>query len=172
MDLARFIEQNRELLENAPLGLYSLVASQNSPRKVVPGVIFCLRRSASPAKREGVNPLHPYFLVYIQSDGEVRFNFVHPKQILETFRSVAADKPDADSRLGELFNQETRDGGDMSRYSQLLTKSMNTIKSAFDRRAKQGIQKNRSFVIPHGADRMDAATEYQLVTWLVVKERT
>ncbi|MBT9543805.1 MAG: hypothetical protein IV090_00300 [Candidatus Sericytochromatia bacterium] len=39
-----------------------------------------------------VNPLSPYFLVYIRDDGTVRYNFTHAKQILEIFRVLARAK--------------------------------------------------------------------------------
>jgi hypothetical protein len=41
---------------------------------------------------QSVNPLTPYFLVFIQADGTVRYNFTAPKQVLEIFRALCQGK--------------------------------------------------------------------------------
>jgi hypothetical protein len=80
MDLSNYVEANRARLQDAPYGLYGVVPSSTASAEhasVKPGVIYCLRNSSTrPAQGvETVNPLSPYFLVYIQADGVVRYNF-------------------------------------------------------------------------------------------------
>lgn len=99
-DLLNYLEANRRLLEDAPLGLYAVVPPDLAHPVIAPGVIFCLRqlsaaRSADSQDASGaetVNPLQPHFLVYVRDDGNVRFTFAQPKQILDIYRLLAADR--------------------------------------------------------------------------------
>ena len=87
-----------------------------------PGVIYCLRQQAAPAAKaaKAVNPLSPYFLVYIHADGAVRYNFAAPKQVLEIFRALCQGKSEPYADLCKLFDEQTRHGQAMSVYSCLL----------------------------------------------------
>ena len=115
MELARYIEANREKLQAAPLGLYAVVPPPADFPALQPGVIFCLKQRQDGAGSETVNPLQPYFLVYIRDDGQVRYNFTAPKQTLELFRLLCQGKTEPYSALCQLFNAETQHGADMSR---------------------------------------------------------
>ena len=53
---------------------------------IAPGVVFCLKQKGDAKSGESVNPLQPYYLVYVRDDGIVRFSFAQPKQILEIYR--------------------------------------------------------------------------------------
>ena len=44
LDLLRFLEANREALENAPPGLYAVVPPDPQIVKCQPGVLFCLHQ--------------------------------------------------------------------------------------------------------------------------------
>ena len=88
MELATYIEANREKLEETPFGLYAVVPPHAEYSTIKPGIIYCLKQRIDAAGNEAVNPLQPYFLIYIRDDGEVRYNFTAPKQILEIFRAV------------------------------------------------------------------------------------
>ena len=81
MELANYIEANRETLEEAPLGLYAVVPVREEHLWLRPGVIFCLRQAGDTEGGEAVNPLQPYYLVYIHETGDVRYGFAQPKQI-------------------------------------------------------------------------------------------
>jgi hypothetical protein len=67
IDLSNFMESNRRALEDAPLGLYAVVPPlPELPKVVTPGVIFCLRQKGESKDAEVINPLQPYFLVYVR----------------------------------------------------------------------------------------------------------
>jgi hypothetical protein len=134
MELARYIEANREKLEAAPLGLYAVVPPPADFPTLQPGVIFCLKQRQEGAGSETVNPLQPYFLVYIRDNGEVRYNFTAPKQILELFRLLCQGKTEAYAALCQLFNAETQHGADMSHYSDLLEKAVKAMAAQFGKK--------------------------------------
>ena len=99
-DLVNFLNVHKEALAAAPLGLYAVVPAPEANHRayqnktfselekstIQPGVIFCLRQKTEIEPSETVNPLQPFFLVYIRDDGTVRFNYTNSKQVLEIFR--------------------------------------------------------------------------------------
>ena len=103
LELLKYLEANRAALEAAPFGLYTCVPPHPDYTVIGPGVIFCFRlegqrggaTDAKPAPSESINPLHPYFLVYVLDDGNVRFGFAHPKQILDIYRILCSGKAEA-----------------------------------------------------------------------------
>jgi len=124
----------REKLEEAPYGLYAVVPPHAEYSAIKPGIIYCLKQRIDAAGNEAVNPLQPYFLIYIRSDGEVRYNFTAPKQVLEIFRAVCQGQNEPHAKLCKLFDEETAHGQDMSRYSVLLDKAVAAIAAQFGRK--------------------------------------
>jgi hypothetical protein len=106
IELATYIEASREKLEDAPFGLYALVPPHAEYSTIKSGVIYCLKQRIDAAGNEAVNPLQPYFLVYIRDDGEVRYNFIAPKQVLEIFRALCQGKAEHYGKRCELFDVE------------------------------------------------------------------
>jgi hypothetical protein len=66
-ELLGFIEANRERLEDAPLGLYAVVPPDTEHQSIQAGTIYCLKQRMPSAGAETVNPLQPYFLVYVRA---------------------------------------------------------------------------------------------------------
>ncbi len=168
IELSKYIESNRRLLQDAPLGLYAVVPPEHPSPVIAPGVIFCLRHPAEAESGEGINPLHPYFLVYVREDGAVRYTFAQPKQILELYRALCAGKSAPIDSLSTLFDQRTSNGNDLIRYNDLLRLAVQSIASTFRRRLTQGLQSDRSFVIPGKQEQPSATTDFELITWLVI----
>ena len=147
----------------------------DSERKAIsPGVIFCLKHTGTfpPEKNqsaESINPLQPYFLVFIRDDANVRFNFAHPKQILEIYRRICAEKTVPYQHLCQLFDTETKDGTDMSRYSSLLDKALASIAASFRKRTASALQSGRGGLLVPTSQQPKEEDEFELVTWLVIR---
>ncbi len=169
VELAKYIEANRALLEEAPLGLYAVVPVQKGHSQIAPGVVFCLRQTGDTSGNETVNPLQPYFLVYVRDDGVVRYNFAQPKQILEIFRLLCANKKIACEELCLLFDEETQNGSNMSLYTGLLEKAVDSIVHTFRKRAVSSLLSSRGGVLPDSGKQVHSTDDFELVTWLVVK---
>ncbi len=171
-DLLKFLEKNRELLENAPLGLYAVVPPKcDLFATVTPGVIFCFRQKPAtdedPETPRQINPLHPCYLVYIQDNGNVRLTFGMPKQILTLYRELCTGKTAAYAALCDLFDRQTKDGKDMSKYDALLEKALTDISKNYRRRIARGLTTTRDFVIP---TQTATPAEFELLTWLVIQD--
>ena len=177
LELLKYIESNKQALEDAPFGLYTCVPPHPDHKVIGPGVILCFRQEGhregapdtKPEPSDSINPLHPYFLVYVLDDGNVRFGFAHPKQILDIYRILCSGKAEAYSQLCNLFDQETNHGNAMATYDTLLQKAVNSLSATFRKRAASGLQSSRGFVLPNAQEQIHEKTDLELVTWLVIK---
>ena len=177
MDLLNFIEANRKELEAAPMGLYSVVPckiesnlfNQDVTEVIKPGVIYCLKQTGDSSGNEKVNPLQPYFLVYIRTDGTVRYNFTHPKQILDIYRLLCTGKNEPLQELCDLFNEETNNGLEMKEYSDLLLNAIAAIKGSFKRKNLSMLTSSRSASIIPSDKQIDGSGKFELITWLILK---
>jgi superfamily II DNA or RNA helicase len=178
IELLKYIEANRAALEAAPFGLYTCVPPHPEYKVINPGVIFCflqegLRDADAAAKSDSsasINPLQPYFLVYVLADGNVRFGFAHPKQILDIYRILCSGKSEAYTGLCNLFDQQTNHGSDMQEYDKLLHKAVESLAVTFRKRAASGLQSSRGFILPDEREQVHEKADLELVTWLVIKE--
>ena len=177
MELMGYLEANRTALEEADNGLYAVVPTPAGHAIIQPGVIFCLEQRTGEdrklaAAEQKVNPLQPYFLVYVRDDGEVRYNFTHAKQVLEMFRLLAGGHAEPIDTLCTLFNQETAEGANMAHYDDLVKKAVAEIKGRFvQRNLKQGLQGGREGKLVGTAKQVEGVDSFDLITWLVIKEQ-
>jgi hypothetical protein len=186
VELSRYLEANGEALREAPFGLYAVAPPPGDVPQIQPGIIFCLRQNGAAAKTETsspegtsgasgrtrtskLNPLHPFFLVYALESGDVRYTFAQPKQTLEIFRLLCADREEPYRQLCELFDRQTKNGTDMKTCNALLEKAIASIKSTFQKRIATGLQSQRDFVIPNQQDQATEKSDFELVTWLIIK---
>jgi hypothetical protein len=169
MELASYIEANRDKLEEAPFGLYAIVPPHVEYNTIKPGIIYCLKQRMDAAGTEAVNPLQPYFLVYIRDDGEVRYNFTAPKQVLEIFRAVCQGQTEPHAVLCKLFDAETNHGQDMSRYSDFLDKAVGAIAAQFGRKNAGNLFAGRGGKLTDASRQIKHTSDFDLITWLVIR---
>ena len=123
LDLLDYIKNNGDL-DKIPLGLHAVVpAKDDAP----PGVIFVLKNINGGVNIDNRNQLHPFYMVYIADDGEVVCDHLSPKEMLDKMRYLCKGKTKPLADLCRAFNQETRDGRDMRRLSELLSDAINSI---------------------------------------------
>ena len=170
MELIKYIESNRKKLEEAPFGLYAVVPPPVGDPIIQPGVIFCLRQKTESEENEKLNPTQPYFLVYVREDGVVRFTFAQPKQILEMYRELCATKSSPYDELCALFDEHTANGADMAQYDKLLREVVRSISYTYEKRAFGSLRSGRGGVLPLESEQVGDTTDFELVTWLVIKD--
>lgn len=121
------LQQLREIYgdyDAKPLGIHAVTfADEHHPA----GVIFILKNRNNAMNIDRQNRLHPFYLIYIADNGEIVSNYFNPKQILDDMRFLTKDKGTPIKQLTQSFNQETRDGRDMSHYSDLLNQAINSM---------------------------------------------
>ena len=169
MELIKYIESNRKKLKETPFGLYAVVPPPPNDPIIQPGVIFCLRQKTESEENERLNPTQPYFLVYVRTDGEVRFSFAYPKQILEMYRQLCSTANKPYDELCALFDERTANGADMSRYNRLLERTVKSITQTYKKRAFANLTSGRRGALPLETDQVGDTNDFELVTWLVIE---
>ena len=123
LDLLDYIKNNGDL-DKTPFGLHAVVpAKDDTP----PGVIFVLKNINGGVNIDNQNRLHPFYMVYIANDGEVVCDHLSPKEMLDKMRYLCKGKTAPLADLCRDFNQETNDGRNMRRLSELLSDAINSI---------------------------------------------
>ncbi|MXV83175.1 ATP-dependent helicase [Candidatus Poribacteria bacterium] len=169
IDLMNYIESNRKTLEDAPFGLYAVVPPDPKYQMMTKGVIFCLQQKGDSEGNEKINPLQPYFLVYIREDGEVRFTFAQPKQILEMYRLLCADVKQAYEELCNLFDDHTDNGTNMTHYNDLLQRAVKSLSRTYQKRAVSNLLSGRGGKLVKQQKQIRNITDFELITWLVIQ---
>jgi hypothetical protein len=165
MDLSNFLDVNREALETAPLGLFGLVNQDGKTAR--PGIVFCLRQVGNKSDAS-LNPLAPYFLVYVRSDGEVRYAYAQAKQTLELYRALCANQGQAQQVLHDHFDRLTSNLDNLEKETHLLQTALESIRATFQRKATQSLFGGRVATIPKLEEQVTEETQFELVTWLVI----
>ena len=182
-DLLNFLNVHKDVLAAAPLGLYAVVptpaanhpAYQNKTfselekSTIQPGVVFCLRHKTETEPSATVNPLQPYFLVYIRDDGTVRFNYTNSKQVLEIFRLLCEGHTEPMEDLCKIFNRATDNGNEMTAYADLLKKAVAEISSVYKKRSAAKLTLDRTAVIAPRSQQINSIADFELITWLVIQ---
>ena len=169
MELAKYIESNRKLLQDAPLGLYAVVPTNSEYPIITPGVIFCLKQKDDSLDNKTVNPLQPYFVVYVRENQEVRLTFAQPKQILEIYQLLCAGCSVPYEELCNLFDRQTNNGFDMSLYNDLLQGAVDSIAGIYNKRLIGNLLSSPRAVLVEQVHQVKATTDFELITWLVIK---
>lgn len=125
MDLLNYVKSHKEL-NKLPNGLHTVVLSDNN-RGLVPGVIFVLFNRNQSININQQNRLHPYYLVYISNNGEIIANHTESKRLLDLARSACKGFSEAIEKAYMPFNEFTKDGKEMSLYSELLEMAISSI---------------------------------------------
>ena len=123
LDLLEYIKSHPDI-EKAPFGLNAVVpANEDAPA----GVIFVLKNRSDSVNIDNKNRLHPFYMVYISDEGEVICDHLSPKQMLDKMRFLCKGKTQPIPEVYKQFNEETRDGKDMSKFSHLLNRAIASI---------------------------------------------
>ena len=184
VELSNFLTSNEERIKNSPDGIYAVVPSpatstslndyaktfDETAKKIIkPGMIFCLRQKNATEECEKINPLNPYFLVYIYEDGSKIFNYTSAKSILEVYRLLCEGEKTPYKELCDLFNTETKNGCDMQKYTKLLEKATAEISTSFKKRTAAKLGMSRSAVLISTDKQASKLSDFELVSWLIIK---
>lgn len=125
MDLLNYVKENGEL-DDMPKGMHAVVP-ENEELGLSEGTIFALRNINDEVNVNQQNRLHPYYLVYINKDGEVIADHTEVKRLLDLIRTSCKGHSDPIKHVCKLFNDRTDDGRTMDGYSDLLTQAIQSM---------------------------------------------
>ncbi|WP_075257036.1 helicase-related protein [Herbaspirillum camelliae] len=166
MDLLNYVKANGEL-SNVPSGMHAVVPAKPE-MGLRPGVIFTLRNRNPSVNVSQHNQLHPYYLVYINREGEVIHDHTEVKRLLDLVRSCCKGQAQPIPDVCRLFNKETADGHKMQAYSDLLGK---TIRSMIEVKEEKDLDSlfsvGRTTALVNTIAGLD---DFELITFLVIQE--
>lgn len=163
LDLLDYVKKHPDI-ENAPLGLHSVVqATKENP----PGVIYVLKNRVKDVNIDKRNPIHPFYMVYITDDGNIICNHLNPKKLLDEMRLLCRNQAEPIAGLYRLFNKETRDGRDMKRYSKLLGEAIVSL-VAKKEESQMDCFLNGDFV-DFKSEVVKGLDDFELICFLVVR---
>ena len=168
VDLTGYLKDNKEKLEQTPTGLYSLVEIPNEFQgELKPGVIFLLEQVSGQINNLDKNPLHPYYLIYVSSDGEVEMSYEKAKQLLDYYKKTCYKNDQPNKELIAKFNQATDYGKNMDKYSELLERA---IEEVVGKKQQLGIaslfHKGGTSVAENNIDGLE---DFELISFLILE---
>jgi ERCC4-related helicase len=165
-DLMEYMREHRKELERSPCGMYAISTTDDVIDK--PGAIFVLRQTKGSGQPKEQNPVFPYYLAYVTTDGEVRMSYVHTKRMLDAFRRLCFDKRIPLNELAAKFNSETADGMNMSKYSALLDLA---VQNLVGKKREAGLTSLFSRGEFTGKSVAETTDDFELISFLVIMEK-
>ncbi len=165
MDVISYIKEHGEP-KNIANGLYAIV-KHDEEANIPKGIIYVLKNRNSEINIGKKNRLHPYYLVYIDEDGNVINNHMDVKKILDVIRKTCKHQNEPIKDLCRQFNKETKDGYYMEKYSKLLDDSIGSIISIKE-------QDDLDILFTKGSDALigkdiKGLDDFELITFLIIK---
>ncbi len=125
--MLNYVKANGDLAA-LPNGMHTVIPAK--PDQGLPaGAIFTLRNRNDGVNVNQHNRLHPYYLVYVDVDGNVVANYTEVKPLLDLVRANCKVQSHPLLEVCKQFNKDTADGRKMGIYSELLSSA---IKSMID----------------------------------------
>ena len=163
LDLLEYINRQGNL-DNVPFGLHAVVSGNG---ELLGGTIFILKNRNANINIQNQNLLHPFYMVYVGDDSEIHTDHLQSKKLLDTLRQLCKGKSESDTALCRHFNDETNDGKDMQKCSNLLYAA---VESIVDLNESDSIDsflsgKQMSFA----ANTIDGLDDFELICFVVIR---
>jgi len=163
VDLTNYLKAYGEL-SNIPEGLHAVVSASDI---LPPGVIFVLKNVNTNVNIDKLNRLHPYYLIYIKSEGELFLNHVESKKILDAIRMLAKGKTEPLADLCRALSEETDEYHSMDAYSQLLKQSIGSILRTEEEKEVFSLFKAGGTTALR--DKFKGVEDFKLISFLIVR---
>lgn len=162
MDLVAYHQENPDI-DRVPAGIDAVVEGDE------PGVIFVLKNVSQQLDAKTRNQIHPFYLIYVNDEGEVVHGCLEPKETLDAMRRLCRGKGEPDAQLCRAYNGATKNGRDMRAASSLLRAA---IDSVIDDKAEADIDSffssgTTSFL----ENDVAGLDDFELICFLVVRPR-
>lgn len=157
-ELVQYIKANPDI-KKVPKGIYAVTADKK------PGVLFCFKHSNILQKPKSDSSLYPYYLIYIDSSGEIIYGNLQAREAMKAFRALCIGRNTVDEASCAAFLKRTKDTKDMQVYSRLLSKAVQSIQGNEGNKAQSTLFDFSGFNNPFAGETED---DFELVSFLVV----
>jgi hypothetical protein len=158
-ELSQYVTKTPEI-KKIPKGVYSVADGQQE------GVLFCFKHSNHGDKPKSDSSLYPYYLIYIDNDGEILYGNAQAREVLKLFRKLCYGKSEPMRELLDDFIERTKNTTDMTVYSEILTKAIASIKGQEEEKAIQTVFDFGGFDNTFEDESID---DFELISFLVVQ---
>ena len=165
LDLLEYMKKYPEP-ESIPFGMHAVAASENN---IPAGVIYVLKNLNDGVNINDRNRLHPFYMVWISEDGNVVCDHLSPKELLDRMRYICRGKTTPDKKLCAVFNKETKDGKDMSLYSELLENAIDSIIDVSEQSDLDSFLSGGS--VSFIDNKVSGLDDFELICFLVIKDK-
>jgi len=163
LDLLDYMKTHGSL-ESKPKGLHAVVpATEECPE----GVIFVLKNVNNGVNINNQNRIHPFYMLYIGTDGEIVCDYLNPKKLLDSIRLLCRGQDKPVPVLCNAFNAETDDGRNMAEMSELLSLAIDSIIETKDESDVDSFLKGNQMSFLSGS--INGLDDFELICFLVVK---
>ncbi len=167
IDLARYLKEHQQKLDNLPLGSFAVVSTGAVDNQITPGVFFCLKAEGEESvAHHDSYPLAPYYLVQIGNDGSVLLPYPQAKQLLDCIKKVSIGRDLPDAIACSRFDKETKHGESMT---SITTKLATAISSVVGKKEERAVA---SLFTPGGTHALKGefagSMDFEVVAYLVV----
>jgi superfamily II DNA or RNA helicase len=159
-ELAEYVKKVPET-KRVPSGVYSVTDGE------VPGVLFCFKHRNDSHKPLSDSSLYPYYLIYMKSDGSLHYGNGQAREVVKQFRKLCYKKSQPIEELFAVFFKETKNAKEMSFYSNLLNKAIQSIKGEEESKAVQTMFDFGGF---NNAFANETADDFELISFLVIAD--
>jgi superfamily II DNA or RNA helicase len=168
MDLLNYVRDNPDL-SRLPNGMHAVVPA-DPDRGLHPGVIFTLRNRNPGVNVNQLNRLHPFYLVYIGSNGQVIRSHTEVKKLLDLARAACKGRDQPLNSVCRQFNEATDDGRNMQVYSQLLDDAIRSMVASREERDLDSLfTAARTTAL---VDTISGLQDFELISFLVIQEES
>jgi Helicase conserved C-terminal domain/Type III restriction enzyme, res subunit len=165
MDLVNYINAGNNL-SAVPNGMHA-VCPKVPEKGIDEGVIYVLKNINNDVNIDNTNQLHPFYLVYIKQNGDIISNHLNVKNTLDILRGIAKGRTEPIEELYRQFNTETKDGKNMTTYSNLLENAIESIITVKDESLIDSLFSKGGTADFSG--HIKGLEDFELITFLVIK---
>lgn len=165
LDAISYIKQYGEP-RKAPKGMHAVVRADED-KGIKKGVIFIMRNQNNGVNINRQNRLHPYYLVYVDENGEIVYNHLAVKDILDKVRASCKNISEPIRDVCRTFNRETNDGLKMEKYNSLLQNAIGSIIEVKEQNDLTTLFKQGSMILD--GEKIKGLDDFELLAFIVVK---
>jgi len=170
MDLSAFMKEQMTALESAPTGLFAVTRIDPALRDpdIESGVIFCLKNITGKAAHDDSYALAPYYLVYVTDSGQIKYNFVQAKKILDILKKQGLGWHSPDTKAVAKYLQDTENGKELSQYRHALELAVGSIIGKAEEKGVESLFHRGGTVLTK--DSFKGIEDFEVVCYLIIKE--
>ena len=164
LDLLNYMKEHKDV-EHTPYGMHAVVESTPD---MPAGVVFILKNISNDINIDNQNRLHPFYMVYIGEDGIPICTHLQAKKMLDMMRLVCKQNSTPNEKLCKEFNEETSEGKNMGKYSELLEEAISSIINVKDEKDDDSAFSEEESTF--NKNTINGLDDFELICFLVVKD--